>query len=248
MKMEHDREGRAVSPGPRIDRIGGTKPAGHRSSIRESEETNPILDIPETELTPKARQAITTLLDEVGKLRSELEQHKARLSQLERLADEDTLIRVPNRRAFVRELSRMISYAQRYGTPSSLLYFDLNALKAINDTHGHATGDAALKHVAGLLRENVRDSDTVGRLGGDEFGVILVHSDMVAASQKAAELARIVAQTPLLCGGARVELSVAYGIHSFFGDESALDALAAADKAMYARKQTLLAAAETDDS
>ena len=78
-----------------------------------------------------------------------------------------------NRRAFVRELTRYISFAGRYNTPASLIYFDLNHLKKTNDTLGHAAGDAVLAHFTEVLTAHVRDSDSVGRLGGDEFGVLL---------------------------------------------------------------------------
>ena len=72
--------------------------------------------------------------------------------------------------AFLRSLARIIAYVGRYGAACSLLYFDVDGLKSINDTHGHAAGDAALVHIADLLRSSIRTSDVVGRLGGDEFG------------------------------------------------------------------------------
>ena len=91
------------------------------------------------------------------------------LHQQANLADEDSLLPVINRRAFVRELSRAMSFAQRYTQPSSLAFFDVNNMKTINDELGHAAGDAALMHVAEMLLEHVRHSDVVGRLGGDQW-------------------------------------------------------------------------------
>ncbi|MEE8145917.1 MAG: diguanylate cyclase, partial [Kiloniellales bacterium] len=88
---------------------------------------------------------------EVQRLRDELERAKKRLNQLEALADRDALTPVLNRRAFVRELSRMMAFTVRYKTPSSVLYFDVNGMKQINDSLGHAAGDAALNHLAGVL-------------------------------------------------------------------------------------------------
>ena len=111
------------------------------------------------------------------------------MTDVERLADQDALLPIANRRAFVREMSRLASYSERYHTPASLVYFDINGFKAINDIHGHAAGDAALQSVAELLVQHVRESDTVGRLGGDEFGVILVHADEAVANTKAQSLA-----------------------------------------------------------
>src|SRR3546814_12181986 len=73
-----------------------------------------------------------------------------------------------------------------------VLYFDVNNLKRINDQHGHAAGDAALKKIADVLLANVRESDLVGRLGGDEFGVILVQVDETVGREKAASLAALI--------------------------------------------------------
>ncbi|MDP7549374.1 MAG: GGDEF domain-containing protein, partial [Alphaproteobacteria bacterium] len=96
-----------------------------------------VMGIPEPELTPKVRQAIMTLMQEVESLRAEVERANSRLAHMERLADQDTLVPIPNRRAFVREMSRVISYNERYNAVSSLVYIDLNDFKEINDKHGH---------------------------------------------------------------------------------------------------------------
>jgi diguanylate cyclase (GGDEF)-like protein len=79
----------------------------------------------------------------VDSLRHDLEQSKKRIQHLEKLADQDTLTPVANRRAFVRELSRMLSFAQGYGSRVSVLYFDIDDIKHINDTYGYPFGDAA---------------------------------------------------------------------------------------------------------
>ena len=91
------------------------------------------MGIPEAEFTPKVRAAIMALMEEVDRLRRELQQTPARIAYLEQLADEDSLPPIANRRAFVRELSRMMSFAERYDTPASVIYFDVNDLKVIND-------------------------------------------------------------------------------------------------------------------
>jgi len=182
------------------------------------------------------RAAIAALLAEVEALRQEVDQARTRLSDLDRLADQNPLTSIANRRAFVGELSRFIAAAERYGTPSSVIYFDLNGLKAINDTHGHAAGDEALVRVATILRENVRESDVVGRLGGDEFGVILCQSDQPAGIEKARALdARVKAQ-PIEIDGQRIAIEAAFGVYTIGPGVSAKDALAAADRAMYDRK------------
>jgi diguanylate cyclase (GGDEF)-like protein len=195
------------------------------------------MGIPEAEFTPKVRAAIMALMEEVAALRRELAQTSQRIQHLERLADQDTLAPVANRRAFVRELSRQMSYAERYGAPSAVVYFDVDGMKQINDAHGHGAGDAALTHVARLIAGNIRESDIAGRLGGDEFGLILAHADQALANEKAADLARLIGETPFEWQGHKLRLSVSYGAHAFMGGGDPAVALDAADKQMYARKR-----------
>src|SRR5690349_10008859 len=83
-----------------------------------------ISGIPETELTPRVRQAMMSLLAEIDQLRRDLTDARGRIDFLERLADEDPLIPIANRRAFLREVTRMIGFGQRYGTPASIVYID----------------------------------------------------------------------------------------------------------------------------
>lgn len=204
---------------------------------RQISDVATVMGIPEAELTPKVRAALMSLMEEVDRLRRDLQATHARLEHLEQLADQDTLAPIANRRAFVRETSRIMAYSQRYGAPSSVLYFDFNGLKAINDSYGHAAGDAALMKVAQLLLENVRESDVVGRLGGDEFGVILAQADKATANEKAASLAATIAANPASWKGNEIPLAVAYGAYCFKVGEDVGSALANADKAMYAHKQ-----------
>ena len=92
-----------------------------------------VLGIPEGEFTPRVRDAIMGLMGEVDTLRRELTQTRARLEEVEKTADQDGMLPLLNRRAFVRELTRYIAFTGRYNTPASLIYFDLNHLKKIND-------------------------------------------------------------------------------------------------------------------
>jgi diguanylate cyclase (GGDEF)-like protein len=201
-----------------------------------------VMGIPEAELTPKVRDAIMTLMAEVQNLRRELDKTQARLNQLEELADQDTLAPVYNRRAFVRELNRVISFSERYHVPSSLIYFDVNGFKKINDEHGHAAGDGALLHVALTLLANLRESDTVARLGGDEFGVILAHADAAQVALKARQLAEKIAERPVEHEGRTFQVTVAYGAATFRSGDDAEATLAEADRAMYEHKAKLKAA------
>ena len=118
-----------------------------------------LLGIPDAEFTPRVRAAMLKMVAEAEGLRQALLDSRARIEEIERAADQDHLLPLLNRRAFVRELTRHIGFTARYGTPASLVYFDLDGFKLINDTYGHAAGDAVLAHFATTLQAHVRDSD-----------------------------------------------------------------------------------------
>ena len=217
--------------------VRAASPSGTVEAAAPLADAASIAGIPESEITPKVRQALDMLMAEVQRMREELHRSQQRVAYLEKLADEDTLVPVANRRAFVRELGRMMAYAERYGARSSVVYFDIDGMKAINDAHGHAAGDAALRHVGDVLTVHIRESDIVGRLGGDEFGVILVQADARAAAEKAASLTAAIEGQPLDWEGHRLRLSVSWGAYTFDGKENAGEALDRADRAMYAHKQ-----------
>ena len=203
-----------------------------------------ILGIPETEFTPKVRDAIMGLMTEVDNLRRELTDTRKRLDEVEKAADRDALLPLLNRRAFVRELTRYISFAGRYNTPASLIYFDLNHLKKTNDSLGHAAGDAVLAHFTQVLTAHVRESDCVGRLGGDEFGVLLSHANQEQAQKKADSLAKALEASPTKWNGNIIPISFAYGAFELKSGDNPDVAMARADQAMYEQKRASRNAAE----
>ena len=196
-----------------------------------------FLGISEAEMTPAVKAAVQTLMGEIDDLRGEVGRLKGRLAEIETLADRDALTPLLNRRALVRELGRIRTFSQRYGSAASLVYFDLDDLKTVNDRYGHAAGDACLQAVAERLMANVRDSDLVGRMGGDEFAVILVQADHATAEAKAASLARAVEAEPLRFGDWTAPLHVSYGVREITPDLEPEALIAQADAAMYARKR-----------
>jgi diguanylate cyclase (GGDEF)-like protein len=220
---------------------------GDRSLANGIEAFTRHAGLAEADVSPPLREAVSGLLAEIQRLRAELDKAKARGAHLERLADEDALMPVANRRAFMRELSRLTSLAKRYDSVSSIVYIDLNGMKAINDRFGHNAGDAALQRVAQILIENTRHADIVARLGGDEFGVLLVKTDQINAEEKAAKLASAIEQNPLIWQGEPVLLSAAFGTYCFNGQESVAEALAAADQAMYRAKEACRPPRADDD-
>jgi diguanylate cyclase (GGDEF)-like protein len=196
-----------------------------------------FLGLTEADMTPAVQAALLTLLAEVDDLRAEVSRLKGRLSEMEGLADQDVLTPVLNRRAFVRELRRVATFAQRYGSKASLVYFDLDGFKAVNDRFGHAAGDAALQTVAQRLLENVRDSDVVGRMGGDEFAVALVQADLATAQAKAASLAQVIESSPVMLGEWSTPLHISYGVREIGADDDPEAVLAEADAVMFVNKR-----------
>jgi diguanylate cyclase (GGDEF)-like protein len=196
-----------------------------------------LLGIPEEEFTPSVREAAGRLVHEIELLRREVEQTRIRLEDMARTADQDTLLPILNRRAFMREISRFIAFAERYGTPSSLLYFDLDNFKAVNDAHGHAAGDVVLRHFSDLIASQIRDSDILARLGGDEFGVLLAHVTLDQAKKKGLAVAQSLRDKPPLWNGLPVALSFSCGTHELHAGQKADLAMAEADQAMYEEKR-----------
>jgi len=213
--------------------------AGRGSAVAASAAVDSagFLGLTPAELTAPVQRALQTLMVEMDSLRAEVARLKAQLAEAETLADQDALTPALNRRAFMRELHRARAFRERYGSPASLVYFDLTGFKAVNDRFGHAAGDAALNAVAERLIANVRQSDVVGRMGGDEFAVILAQADGATAQVKAESLARTVEAAPIEFGEWSAPLHLAYGVHEIAPDAEPEAIVAAADAAMYARRR-----------
>src|SRR6185312_2109830 len=179
---------------------------------------------------------VLRLMREVEALRLELRAMGRQLGEAERLADHDVLTPLLNRRAFVREVQRAIALTRRHATPASVIYFDLDDFKGVNDRFGHAAGDAVLIAVAERLLGQVREADAVGRIGGDEFAVLLQHADLEAARAKAEALARAVSDEPVAAPGGAIVVALTWGARQIGAVDSAEQALSEADAAMYLRK------------
>ena len=177
-----------------------------------------------------------SLLAEIERLKREVAIARARIGELEARADIDPLLDILNRRGFERDLKRAIAYVKRYGTQAALMFIDLDGFKAVNDRHGHGAGDALIKAVARELVGHVRSSDVVGRLGGDEFGVVVWRVDEAQASMKARELEALIGNVSVMHGQTQVHVSASVGAAPLLPDATTAEAIEAADRAMYARK------------
>jgi len=162
--------------------------------------------------------------------------------RIRHMANYDHLTGLPNRTLFYDRLNQAINLAQRNRHELALLYLDLDRFKAVNDTWGHDAGDSVLRDAAGRIQMQVRESDTVARIGGDEYAIIL---PKIASPQDAAVVAGKIVES--LCAGfslagaerATIEIGVSIGVGIFPRDGGDLDALLkAADTAMYKAKQS----------
>ena len=173
---------------------------------------------------------------EVARLRGEVDRLQDQVRQLDELAHLDSLIDLPNRRGFTRQLEGLIGRVQRYGERAAILYVDVDGLKTINDSFGHPAGDEALIRVAELLVSGVRRGDCVARLGGDEFGILLAHADETTAEETARRLVDRIAECALDRDTGSLPLSVAIGAAVIEREDTPEAVLARADAAMYRKK------------
>src|SRR5689334_18572848 len=179
---------------------------------------------------------VEQLVAEISGLRGRIAQLQERVEQLDLLAHEDSLVELPNRRGSMRALERLIDRVSRYNEKAALLFVDLDGLKVINDSFGHQAGDEALIQVARLLVDGVRKSDVVARIGGDEYAIILGHSDEDMARETASRLVDVIAASDFTHAGQTLPLSVAIGAAPIHADDTPETALARADQEMYRRK------------
>jgi diguanylate cyclase (GGDEF)-like protein len=173
---------------------------------------------------------------EIRRLKSQLAEARARIAQLQAVADTDFLLGIPNRRGFERELARAISYIQRYHASAALIVLDVDRLKPINDQFGHAAGDEVLKAIVAALSRQIRSSDMIARLGGDEFALLLWNLSETDAHAKASALEHEIDNLALAVAGSTLATGVSVGVVVLGAHSESAKALMDADRAMYVRK------------
>jgi diguanylate cyclase (GGDEF)-like protein len=167
----------------------------------------------------------------------EVAERKRLEARLSHLADYDSLTDVLSRRRFQEQLEQQLADTRRYGTPAALLFVDMDDFKSVNDRFGHAAGDKVLAGVAALLRGRLRDSDSLGRIGGDEFVVLLPHTDREQAEAVAGQLLKAIATQPTVLGEKEIRSAASIGIALLSDHGQTLEeVLAHADDAMFAAK------------
>ncbi len=179
---------------------------------------------------------LQTLLEEVARLRGQVATQIEIIEDLEQQATHDALTGILNRYGFETALKDALAYSFRYNRRGVLLMIDLNDFKKVNDTYGHAAGDAMLQQVSAILKKHTRTSDVVARLGGDEFCVILREAGAEEALLKKAELEAMIAGTTCMYEGVELSISASVGACAFQEADNIADLLSKADVAMYQQK------------
>jgi diguanylate cyclase (GGDEF)-like protein len=197
---------------------------------------------------------MNTLKDEIRRLNFELEAAKKELeatkriirikeieldaviAQAEEVSHVDVLTCLPNRRQVIKQLQNEVIRAERYKTTLSISMIDIDHFKKINDSYGHTVGDQVLFQLANILQESVRDPDTVGRYGGEEFLVVLPNTRLKDAAGQAARLCKRVRETDINIGEL-VRMTISIGVAEYrHGQENWQKFLSRADLALYESK------------
>lgn len=195
-------------------------------------------------LRRQKEQAEKSYLDALRQDKRELErQVRERTAEIERMhrkaveaSRTDMLTGLPNRRAFYDEAVQELERARRYGHSVSLIMLDIDSFKAINDSHGHAAGDEVLRHLAGILGQEKRSHDLVGRLGGEEFALILPEASPTEAVSLAERIRAAIAADLAVHNGVAMAYSASFGVAQRRPGESIESLLHRADEALYAAK------------
>ncbi|WP_354467631.1 sensor domain-containing diguanylate cyclase [Marinobacterium sp. MBR-109] len=157
--------------------------------------------------------------------------------KLKRLATTDSLTGLSNRRALLERLHEEQRLSKRLGHPSSLLMIDFDHFKQINDEYGHNVGDLVLQHFASLARSCLRETDSIGRLGGEEFAILLPGTDLEGAVQLAERLRHLLEQTPTETTDGPVPMTLSIGVTTLHAsDTTSSELLSRADAALYQAK------------
>lgn len=161
-------------------------------------------------------------------------------NELRELATTDMLTGLPNRRAFIAWLEEEHARIRRFPEQqAAVLMLDVDDFKQVNDTHGHPVGDMVLRHVAELIRKGIREVDACGRLGGEEFAVLLTGATPAAAVEFAERLRRGIAASRASEGGLEIGVTVSIGVSALSKDDDGADAaLLRADRALYRAKES----------
>ena len=168
----------------------------------------------------------------------QIQQAKADQEKLERLANLDSLTGLYNRRVILHRLDERIKYVRRYGEELSLIMLDIDHFKKVNDQYGHLIGDGVLEGIAVLVQQNIRDTDVVGRYGGEEFIIILLKTGLPSAVDVAERIRKAIEAAEMKDSEGNVfSVTVSEGVSSYKPAEDERSLISRADDALYRAKE-----------
>jgi diguanylate cyclase (GGDEF)-like protein/PAS domain S-box-containing protein len=176
---------------------------------------------------------------EIGKIIALMNttEQAALMEELQKLATTDELTGILNRREFISASLKEINRAKRFSRYCTLIMFDIDYFKSINDIYGHNEGDRALKHIVNIVKDNIREIDIFGRYGGEEFTLLLPEVNNDAGIQTAERLRSSIEKIPLPLKSGSISITASFGVAVFHREEINLDELIRrSDEAMYQAK------------
>ncbi|VAW06340.1 hypothetical protein MNBD_ALPHA01-1675 [hydrothermal vent metagenome] len=189
-------------------------------------------------LSMKSWDILAEILDFVVDAEQTIAEQSARIEKLERLATTDPLTGLLNRRGIMQELEHAIATAERHGEPAIFVYIDLDGFKRVNDSHGHAAGDAMLKYMAACLLATIRQTDHAARMGGDEFALLLRHSELEGGKCRTGFIQQQLNFTKFKYKKHTLPLRASFGISEISPGKDMEDIIRIADRQMYRNKTT----------
>ncbi len=193
------------------------------------DEAADVLGLTEIEVPPAVQGRIATLMAEVERLRAELVQVRHHETLLLEQADQHPALPVLHRRAFLREVGRLLAQTERRGLPGSLLYLHIGGCEALRDAHGLEANQAALVHVAELLRTELEPAEAVGYLDNGDFALALTMVTEEETKAREKRIADRLAASPFLWNGMRPSFSYRFGRTAFRVGANAEELLASAE-------------------
>lgn len=184
----------------------------------------------------KVENELESLSTKIMTMEKESQQLKDKLISAQQKATHDSLTNIPNRLAYDNRLRVELARWKRYRTPLSLLIWDIDFFKKINDNYGHKAGDKTLILIAKLLASHCRETDFVSRFGGEEFTMLLPNTDGQSAILAANKIRKLIENTAFNSNGKKISISISCGITQFKDDDSEQSAFNRADKALYSAK------------
>ncbi|GGI83363.1 GGDEF domain-containing protein [Shewanella gelidii] len=189
--------------------------------------------------TDEAIRQRKTLEKERENLEQEIDRRIQLETKLKRLANHDSLTELYNRRHFLSRATEEIHRAQRHDLPATMALIDIDKFKEVNDTYGHPIGDAVLKSFAKLCKQSLRQTDIAGRIGGEEFAILLLHAPAEHARLAMDRFRQQVSEYPFQFEGLQLNITISIGLSAIDDNTVNVDQLyAAADSALYRAKDT----------